>query len=120
MDRRAVKGVGVGFRHAAVLHHHRDFLGDGVDFDLCDMEAAAFGGPNRTRDVLLTEVGWPTNAWWLGRLAHGGLRGHFVLGGRRVIDVLARRCLAKSLARRSHGGSGRSSRLTARDTRGTR
>src|SRR5262249_35080540 len=100
IDWGGVEGVGGSFRHAAVLHHHRDFLGDRVDFDLCDIETAALGGLDGTGDVLLTETGWPTYAWWLGRLGHGGVRGPCVLGGRWVISGLTRRCLAKSPPRR--------------------
>src|SRR5215813_13897944 len=100
IDRGAVKGVGGGFRHAAVLHHHHDFLGNRVDFDSRDMETAGLSGGDGATDVLLAEIRFPTNAWWLRRLAHGGLRGHFVLGGRWVIDVLTRRCFGQVSPRR--------------------
>src|SRR5262249_36977537 len=106
IDWGGVEGVGGSFRHAAVLHHHRDFLGDRVDFDLCDIETAALGGLDGTGDVLLTETGWPRSAWWLGGVGRGGLRGHFVGGGGWVISVVARGCLAKSPPVVSGGGVG--------------
>src|SRR5262249_44526850 len=103
-ERRGVEWVDVSFRHGAVLHHHHDLLGDWIDLDTRDIEAARLSGCDGAGDVLLTEVGWPTNAW-LWWLAHGGPPGHFMVGGRWVIDVLADvgQVLPPSLSRRGWG-----------------